>query len=620
MNKRLKLLLPFVLLFLGVWVVVLLSPISHCTLWEGFGFDAQNIFAWKYGAVNGAVPIRDFFYPYGLLSYYKDTNLVLTYIQSLFVPIHILLISLLFTRLTGSRAKGIASGVALFFFVLLFSDLESFQRYGSALSVLIAFVLWKTKSPIKSFVLGVLSSLLFTTITDQGVLAVLVLAVTSCIIYILEKRLSWRKHLPIKIGAHYVIGVGVGLLPLFLWFIHTSSATTFMKSMYYLSTLVTTGESSFLPFAFHPENLLVFLPLFGAIMLMSYATVFHNQHRLSSLEQMLFGVIVLTVFLEQKSLIRSISGSIVFLGPLLMMLSTQWFLDRKKYREASLVVGMFTIIAVSLLYMTFSRVVARVERFAQTLRHPNPRVCSMEVIQQALQKFPSSKALTSALPKDTRIYSFPADPILYPLFSSPLPPYFTTYEASPRFAQYEIIDWIKKRDIDTVIINTANIEMEGIQHAVRAPVLLEFLLKNYCPTRQVERYLLLNRCTTEPDFASFTNIAPVYAGSLLQAHLGEIPKKEWLMKKDKLAEITMNYPADTQDLFIFVQDSEPSTTLVLKTKNEAAVVTIEHCMEGCVIHVSNLPLFFFPQPLELIDAPSTTTIRFMRAKDITTMW
>src|SRR3989338_9582880 len=156
---------------------------SLCKIYPTLGSDNQALLLWKYAAGIGLLPIKDIFYPYGLLSYYSGQNVIFGLIYFLITPALFLCIFLTFQKLFKDKLFTIASFIVFFLFITIITGFETFTRYGSitALSILFAYIFYsdKNKSRRLIFALGVLSGMIMAFINDSGMYALVIFVMFS---------------------------------------------------------------------------------------------------------------------------------------------------------------------------------------------------------------------------------------------------------------------------------------------------------------------------------------------------------------------------------------------------------------------------------------------------------
>ena len=128
-NKFLKINCSFLIVFLLLFIFSMPRFVLSCPLFSSLSFDSQGLFVWYYAAFKGLLPYRDVFYPYGLLSYYKDIFIFPHIIYESINPIAFSLTFLLFQKLWKNSFLAIASFLFFYLFVNYFNA-ETFTTYG----------------------------------------------------------------------------------------------------------------------------------------------------------------------------------------------------------------------------------------------------------------------------------------------------------------------------------------------------------------------------------------------------------------------------------------------------------------------------------------------------------
>lgn len=603
---------PYIVLFLILWVFVLLSPVSRCILPDSFGFDAQNSLSWKYASTTGFFPLSEVYFPHGLLLYFKDTSFIANMLASLLIPTYVMLVGLFFGKRMKSTVKGFTLALAFFVFIVVFSDLDAFLRYGSAMAFIMFFLLLNRDTRSKSFTIGMINGLLFTAMSDQGLLALATMAIGSTLVCVLERRFPVKKT--ISSVVRYAAGFFVGFVPLAVYLLFTNGLVGYIVSLLHIPSFASYNESPFLAYALHPQNLLVLLPLFSIILLLSYTYVFRKREPYTRLEISMIFLVVLTILLEERSLVRSIAEGIIFMGPVLWLMFVLHFLRNEK-RTQMKIFGLVTgVLGITFFAATLSNITDKLTTLHQQLEYPQQRICTENMVRRRAMFHPGYIALKDVVRQHFPLYIYPADAALYPAFSTPLPPYSNAFHTSPLYAQQQTISWFEDQQTNTVVINTSELEMEGIPYVVRTPKLLSYIFSKYCPTTLVDQYLVLDQCNTAiPSLAKISDIAPKYAQALQHVDLGDIPRKEWQDKRAVFTATIEPLPLNGKGLYIFVQDSAPETILTLASANATMTVTLHDCEDGCIVNPNNLPIFYFEHTITRADVPPSAKIQIVRS-------
>jgi hypothetical protein len=112
-----------------------------------YNFDIQEFLLWNYTSVNNLIPYKDIFYPYGLLSYFRNYSLVFASMFYLISPILFTILYFVFKNIFKERFILYTSFIIFYLFILNLVGLQTFARYGMFVlfSLMISYLFYLNK-------------------------------------------------------------------------------------------------------------------------------------------------------------------------------------------------------------------------------------------------------------------------------------------------------------------------------------------------------------------------------------------------------------------------------------------------------------------------------------------
>jgi len=604
------------IIFLFVVLSVIVSvKLTLCipTIFNSLGFDSQNLLVWRHSAIVGQLPYKDVFYPYGLLNYWKETSLFWR-VVSILLTIS-LFVTLLYAFLKLFKNKLYAYIVTIIFYVSTFyvTGISSFARYGviTALAVISIFIFYKnTFLPKKIlFLVGVIVSLVFFLLIDQGIYVILFFSFFIFINPILKsgftqfKEKNYYQELATSYSI-FILGFFIGSLPFIGYFTYQGILFDFVSDFHKLSDISEYAKTPYLHSLRSLSGIFNIAVLFLSISYLSIRTFFISR----SFDRNAYAILSLSfvlLLLEQKSIIRSIDNQLVFISTLLLLTllynivpRIRFFLKKSFFIKERYLYAMIIIVIALLIFYTSVKGLP-----FQTCNTAG----SIEKISSSwFKKIPNYSLVLNKISQykdfNGKIFSFPGDPLFYILFQQNPPYYFTIYDASPEEYQNKRIKYIKENKINYVIYNyNIHAIQDGVPDLVRGNTEINYILSNFHIVDKVENFLILKKNESNEDF--FTN----------PFHLGHIPKSEGIYKKriideeghkvyetkliPELNKFLAIHNLNSNNLFfIFTPNTKYNEDMhfSIKTKdNHTADIYFHPCDIGaaCVINVSRISLF-----------------------------
>lgn len=605
-----------------------------CKIFTKFDFDAQAFLFWQYALSENHQPYKDIFYPYGLLYYFKDTNM---YLQLLFCAIPGVLCGYLYFLLKKIYESSLTALILvsiLFLFLVRFIGLETVGRYGVIVVYALFFGWIFAKQQVLRFwmiaAIGISIGVVFSLLNDQGAYATILffffLLLTTMIYpkFILNKNTIRTALFSCFI---FCVGFFIGILPLLIYLFLNESISSFFGLFLQNSDIALFAKTPFPPYAASSENLFIFL-----ILLITIASLFikryinKTSYRLVHFLQL--SIVVVLILLEQKSIIRSIAGQITFIALLLYFFMGADILSHVKKEKRSFfrVIIVCCIVGICLLANYFFQPFQKSYHIAGTFDATFCMTANKESIGKYSQVYNDVvKYISSSSSKDAQVFSYPGDPLFYVLFSQTIPYYPSNYEASPLSAQKKQIAFMRQKKIEYVIYNTdIHSIQDGVPDYIRNPVETAYIFTHFSPIKKIGSFLLFKRKENADLFVDRSITVPVtFSQFLLNVPLKSIPKSEGMYKKDdihsqdifiqgtnkKITTFLTKHKVSTKDLFLFVKTQHVGEVAVVFTTQDTlrTNVTMNDCLKGCIVNVSRLPLFYTTRILENVEVKDTGT-------------
>lgn len=639
MKKYLDMLLVFITSFL--FSLSLFS--SNCRIYLQNGFDYQAMFVWDYNVAVGLIPYKDIFYPYGIISYYKDHAFFAHLLYLLLLPIALTLLYFSLKKLFNSIY--LTSITLLFFcvFVTTFIGWEVFNRYGVLMAMCLYFTEYiygqKKHKNWYFLMVGVISGLCFSFITDIGVYTILFFVFILGIQPLLYKE--WQKYTSFsyysefsKNISKFFLGICIGIIPLVIFLSHKSAVVDFMYSVTQWSEVALYAKTPFLPSLYSIENIFILSLLFLSVFFLSFTFLFKSHLTIRFLYREI-ALVVIIIILEQKSIIRSMDRTITFIGFLLaclLLYRLLVYLKAAKWKQLPIATmySLFLIIAaLAAGYLIWSGPL-KTHLYVPAVNRifSSEKACLQENLSY-FDKNTSYKEIVNFLTKQSdfnkKIFSFPFDPVLYVYLQQKTPYYSNTYDSSSLQAQEKQIAFIQRENIQYIVVNT-NIQalQDGVPEYVRANKELQFITNNYIPIKTINNFLILRKKTGTNDFfgKDYAKLYPNYYHDLLTIDLKSIPREEGLYKYNDIMKngkiiASGNLPAvnkylasnavRSKDIFIAIFTNKSTTIEIQTMDGHTTTVYFNRCStdKPCVIHLARLPLFFHERQLSLLGKVSS---------------
>lgn len=504
------------------------------------GFDAQTLLTWEYAAAKGYIPYKDIFYPYGIVQYYFNQSVVAQGVLLLCASFYFFIFFRSLRKITGNVVMSWLLLILLFLFVYKFTGFLAFVRYGSsaAFALLTAEVFSSNMQKIKLqfLYLGISGGLLGSLFLDQGVYSLVVFTGTLGF-YLL---VNWRQYF---FSAHklrslfkkilqFVVGFIFGATPLLIYILWNGAQSEFIATIQHLPELALYAKTPFFSSFRKAENLFLYGVMVTTLILLAYKHLVSNKKYLylEFVQVSLFIVLYIGMY---KNIMRLIDKEIIFIAHFLLITILYSFKNelQKLFLQSKLWnIYIVTILVYLLVQPFFTVSFLRTKSFA----HEN--------VSQQIDRLAGEQGSHATVVKYLReipnfngkVFSYPTDPIFYPLFDQKPPRYVQIYDGSPNTAQQQTIGYISDNDIEYVIYNlSVHAIQDGVPDYLRANTLLRYLIKNYQPRTTIDTFLILEK-SENPDLFTHQNTPPELKSELLHPDFGMIPISEGLHKAHAL--------------------------------------------------------------------------------------
>lgn len=622
--------LDTVLVFVLTLVISIKDFVLSCVSFPQFSFDYQIPLTWYFTASKNFMPYRDIYYPYGIMFYFKDHNIILNLIYLLLMPILFTGIFIFLMKLWKNRIFAYISFISFFLFIAKFSGWENFNRYGIILllTLIFSFIFPKKDYMEKKmiFAMGFIIGVVFSLVNDQGIyaLAIFILfLITDQLVKRGIKKLLNLDYYFLLARQIIILFFGLALgVSLYIYFLIANNALLgfidYLKSLLDFSIY---AKTPFIPFSMTSDNIFTFLILSSAILLLAVKLSLFRKFSLKVL-YIEIGIIFLILLLEQKSFTRSISTQITFISFLLFIIlfyEIYLVLVKHKIKYYTVVIYYFLLFliilfALNLHPMNFYTEVNYLYKGVSANKNClGTNILSLSNIDK--RYILTKEAVGKNAHPNMKIFDYLSDPIFYVLFDQKPPFYFTIFEATPEYAQDSNIEYIKNNNIDYIIYNTDVVNLQdGVPDYARQSKLFKFILNNFSIYERVDSFIILKK--TNNGVWDNNNLDKIltFKRYLLNVDLESIPKSEGIYKNktinklkqivssDSISEINNflsknNISSDgmvlvlTPDLNISTKKTEVRITT---SDLETTVITFNKCDvdKQCIINLLNMPLFY----------------------------
>lgn len=602
--------------------------INNCRLFWPNNFDSINFLTWEYSAKIGLIPIKDNNFPYGLLSYFKDVNIFAAFFDFLFTPLLFTGYLFIFKKIYNNSYYAYFSTGALLLFIVYITGFDVFNRYGilPLFAGIISYIFYSSNKILSKRIylsIGIGIGLLIFLIIDQAIYASLIfilLLITFSYVHLQHKKLKESLKTTSANLSFFFIGCTIGFLPFLIYLLKLNALIQFMQFFSYLSDLTFLAKAPFINSISTPDNLFLLVIGIVSIIYSSYIIIF-KKDTLTANRYFLISLVYSYLLLQQKSIIRSIAPQITFLGLLLffsLFYELKLFLEKQEMNR-SILYAYFVNLVVAITFIIGLTPFGPAALYTWT----SDNDCFQKNIEQQIAQDPTYKEVKDNI-SSGKIFSFPSSPFFYILYNQKPPMYLSTYEASPKYAQQNLIQYIQKQKIDWVIYDYVNTELlDGVPDYIRATILHQYIINNFSIQKAVGRFLIFKYNSSKKDFFKdpMLNKFPTLRQELTDVNLAAIPSSEGYYKvtllknkkpvmsnfliKNFNSNLASNKMLSTNTILTIWIKKTNKKQLTISINTEDGLETKVHfasCKEKnpCIINLSRLPIFYQVRQLKEI--------------------
>lgn len=617
-------------------VATLLAFAGHYRF-TNLGFDAQTILTWDYAARAGYLPYKDTFYPYGILQYYYESSLFAQYTLLVLCSFYFFFAYISFKRLTRNTVVSCLLLLSYFLFVVRLTGFQPFVRYGCSVTyALIAATVFAQKTALSKkqiALLGMGVGLCTALFLDQGFYAYVVFLALFSLRYLQQKNKKGFFVLLVNFGGGLILGAA----PLFIYLFSTNSLIPFYKTLLHLPQLTEYAKTPFFSSIEKSENIFLLLTLLFSLIKLAYQ-LFIEEKKYEYEHYIQLGVTIALGLVMYKNTVRLIDREITFIAFLVLVVIllglknefNKWFIREKFFYWYIVVFSLYIVFQPFFAVVHFRERVFVSESINEQIQHLSDEESGYESVVNKLKEDPSFSG---------KVFSFPTDPIFYPLFNQKPPRYLQIYDGSPEAAQRETISYIHDSRINTIIYNlSVHALQDSVPDYLRANTLLKYIIINFEPAYTVGNFLILHK-SVSPNFFQSKATPAALQHELLHPNFGMIPISEGRHKShlfenlEPLAigtagslsqKLSENFQAGSA-IVLTADCMNDAVATVLFTTVEGIQTTVSfdcRVTEPIILKLERVPLFFYPYTLKEVAYSKNLTdmALYKNSKDIEKLW
>ncbi len=595
-------------------------------------FDQQEFLLWNYSAVNGYTPYKNLFYPYGLLSFFRNSSLLFLIINYFIPPILLTSFFILFKKIFKDIYFLFFSQVVLYYFIAKIVGFDTFSRYGLFVvsSLIFVEILYLSKGQmLKLFTVGIFLGLLNFLIPDVGVYT----SSTFLLLFLVNELIKSKKinffsfkNLVQSLGKIKIVLLGliIGSTPLIVFSLYHKNLLLFASYFNEVRDIALVAKTPFFSFVDSPSNIFTLLVLFTSIFSVLYR-FFYLKHKVSLTVFFQIALIIDILILEQKSIVRSIDLQITFVSLILLMIIMYEFIHALPVNllNKKIFYSLFTLLTVALLSLSVPNREINIKIISTFARRSITNKCYDSNLTKFLSQNSSYAKIIDLLKKrrdfNNKIFSFPTgDSTFYVLLNQKPPYYNAIFEGSSYGNQANTSKYIEDNKIRYITLNTNYLLIQdNVPDFIRQSYLFSYILNNYYPIALVDDYLILDKVENKDFFISeILSKVQNYRSYLLDVYLYKIPYSEGHYKYKNLIMTNKSLieSSDINKINSFLRNKEfnskrkvivlePSSNyktndlsyLRLTTRDEFTTnIYYNSCNKNkkCLINLSNVPLFY----------------------------
>src|SRR3989344_4885263 len=605
-------------------------------------FDQQEFLLWNYSAINGYVQYKDLFYPYGLLTFFRNSNLLFFIINSFIPPILFTLFFILFKKIFKDIYFLFFSQVVLYYFIAKIVGFDTFSRYGIFVvsSLIFAEILYLNKDQmLKLFTVGIFLGLLNFLIPDIGVYTVSTFLLLFLVNELIKsKKISFFsfKNLVQSLGKIRIVFFGfmIGITPLIIFSLYHKNLLLFASYFNEVRDIALVAKTPFFSFVDSPSNISTLLVLFTSIFSVLYR-FFYLKHKVSLTVFFQIALIIDILILEQKSIVRSIDLQITFVSLILLMIIMYEFIYALPVNllNKKIFYSLFILLTVALFSLSVPNREINFKIISISARRSIVNKCYDSNLTKFLSQNSSYAKVIELLKKkrdfNNKIFSFPTGDSAFYILLGQKPPYYNAiFEGSSVKKQTETIKYIEDNYIKFITLNVdISFLQDGVPDYIRQILLFRYILNNYYPLTSIDNHLILEHQKNN-DFFGYKVLDQQreYKNYLLNIDLKNIPLSEGTYKSKSIylpENKILIKSGDYKKINIFLEnskiDSHNKVFIIKFTKplargdrsymkiqtqdNKSTVVSFISCLstKPCIVNLSSIPLFYKDRILKKIE-------------------
>lgn len=500
------------LVFIIAFLIFLPGSVNYCESITELNYDTQNFLLWSYFKDLNIIPIKDTYYPYGLIFGYSSSIKWVYLIYTLISPLIFTSIYIIFKYLFGN-IRFLSVLLFVIFCLLTFgltSNVQQINRYlfPMAAITLFYYIYSKVNEKYLAFVFGVIGGLSIFYDPGTGMTITLLGFLSLGYFYFVhntkEKTNNIRSFI-LKNILLYFAGLFVGILPLAVFVLLNNMLSEFIRFIKDIVSLSSFAKTPLLVLRKH--NMLIFSILtLQTIYILSFMRNKFKDYSKYYLFVFLSNYLIFLIYL-QKYFIRNMPN-IMFvycIFALILMLYPLTIKFKNKIRDKlnyTAVVIIFTLIFIISFNIPLnpSKHISDIRKGFIMLTNKNflnDRMCDLQNINWNYgdKTYIYNKVvnyLNTMYPNKT-VYSYPQDPVFYLLLKQKPPPYLNAYEGSPLHAQSETIKYLINNNVNIVIVNLKSENVDSIPETVRVPELNKYIYSNYKQIKSIDNFMILKK-------------------------------------------------------------------------------------------------------------------------------
>ncbi|PWU22765.1 hypothetical protein C5B42_05230, partial [Candidatus Cerribacteria bacterium 'Amazon FNV 2010 28 9'] len=385
----------------------------------------------------------------------------------------------------------------------------------------------------------------------------------------------------------------------------------FLFQTNYLRNFVYAAKTPFLPFSLSPSNLFTFIVLFLTLLFLSFRMLIQRKP-MNLQATTIASLAFLIILLEQKSIIRSIDWQVALVGfvlfELLCGILWQYLLKTMKAIRSVFTISFLTCFSLIVVVYPFRPI----------------HLSSMDSNLDLTQQYETVVQRLHILPEfNGKVFSYPADPLLYKKLNQFPPYFFTGYESTPEIAQEKIISYIQQQQIHYVVLHVSIDSLQdGVPDYIRNSREYAYLLTHFEAIQRIGDFLILQQKeNSDPDEVCQLAQESALCHELSTADLESLPLSEgrkFPSESFTSLEVFNSYlskrPLQTKDLFLAIRTQRTVGQLHLQITSEkwkVHAISFAAC-SSCLIHLDRLPAFYVPTAVThiSIDDPDVVITSF----------